>query len=117
MAVPHVPNRPTEPKRVQLLRLTSFKMARFEINVLIFTANHKIKSVREGFFWFPSARPFNSGGGGDENCVFFERVSFEKAWPSAAPALRFLAVSRFLFFWAPAHFGDLELTGTKNMLP
>ena len=46
---------------------------------------------------------------------FFERVIFEKSWLSAAPALRFLEVSRFfLGTRPPVHFGDLELTGTKK---
>ena len=52
---------------------------------------------------------------GGENCVFFERAIFEKSWSSAAPALRFLADSRFfLCARPPVHFGDLELTGTKK---
>ena len=58
----------------------------------------RVLSFREAFFWFPSARPFVLRG--TKIAFFFERVIFEKSWPSAAPALRFLAVPRF--FGAPA---------------
>ena len=44
---------------------------------------------------------------------FFERAIFDEFWSSTAPALRFLAVSR-LFWRPPAHFGDLELMGSKK---
>ena len=47
--------------------------------------------------------------------VFFERAIFEMSWSSAAPTLRFLAVSHcYLGARPPAHSGDLELTGTKT---
>ena len=71
--------------------------------------------IRESFFGFPSARPFVSR---DAKIDLFERAIFEKSLSSVAPALRFL-----VFFWGtgarhpPAHFSDLELTGTKKGLP
>ena len=54
---------------------------------------------------------------GAKIAFFFERAIFEKCWWSAALALRFLAVSRFLVFFGrpPVHFVDLELTGTKKL--
>ena len=66
------------------------------------------------FFILRMAKLYSFRGG--ENCAFFERAIFEKAWASAAPALRFLAVSLLLLFFGRggAHFGDLELTGTKK---
>ena len=68
----------------------------------------------ESLFLVPVSPPVRFEGG--ENCVFFEQTIFEKAWSSAAPALRFLAAPRFFGFFVrpPDHFGDLELTGTKK---
>ena len=64
--------------------------------------------AREGFFWFPSAK----------SAFFcFERAIFDHFWSSTAPALRSLAVSRSFGARPPVHFGDLELTGNKKMLP
>ena len=52
--------------------------------------------VREGFFGFPSARPFVSGEA--KITLFFGRVIIYHFWSSTAPALRFLAVSRSFLF-------------------
>ena len=61
--------------------------------------NNETRRRKEAFFWFPSARPFVSRG---KKLRVFERAIFDQFWSSTALALRFLAVSRFLFFFAPA---------------
>ena len=50
--------------------------------------------------------------------IFILEAFFDQFWSSTALALRFLAVSLFLApTCPPAHFGDLELTGTKKSFP
>ena len=62
---------------------------------------------------FGSNQPAHSFSGA-KVAFFFERAIFEESWSSAAPAQRFLEVSRFFGARPPVHFGDLELTGTKK---
>ena len=51
-------------------------------------------------FLVPVGPPVRFEGG--ENCVFFGRAIFDQFWSSTAPALRFLAVSRFFGAHPPA---------------
>ena len=64
------------------------------------------------FFFVPVSPHVRFEGG--EIAFFFDRAIFDQFWSSTAPALCFLAVLRFFGARPPDHFGDLELTGTKN---
>ena len=75
--------------------------------------NWELPSCEGNFFLVPVSPPVRFEGG--ENCVFlnvrfvtnFCRLALSAALPCD-----------FTFFWRPpAHFGDLELTGTKKCFP
>ena len=89
------------------------------------------------YFWFPSTQGRSAGATYDQDfskialskkpslippvrferarvACFFERAIYDQFWSSTA--LRCSSL-RFHVFLAPAHYGDLQLTGTKTMLP
>ena len=70
--------------------------------------------LRLGKDFFGSPQPARSFRGG-RKLRFFERAICDQFWPSSAQRCVFLG---FQFFWGvPAHFGNLELTGTRKRLP
>ena len=71
----------------------------------------------KGRLVFGSRQPARSFRGG-RKLRFFGRAIFDQFWSSTAPRCASLWFHDFFIFFdalpPPAHFGDLELTGTKN---